>query len=140
MSFNKVTYKTTRSNGKIYMKSGVKKNKLLKIHSPLALFQSDQQACTEVAIVDQAQSTVPIVVNKHQFQALRSNPNANISLTNKKRKKLLKRLRHAGLISSTNKANMMAVEIARPTNPFHFDFTSIVPIESETGTIIGPCC
>ena len=105
------------------MKSGVKKNKVLKIHSPLALFQSDQQNCTEIAIVDQAQSTVPIVVNKHQLQALCSNPNANISISNKKRKKLLKRLLHSGLISNTNKANMMAVEIARPTNPFHFNFT-----------------
>lgn len=48
-----------------------------------------------------------IIVNKHQLQALKSNPNANTSLTKKQLKKLKNRVRATALLNaSSNQSDM----------------------------------
>lgn len=50
-----------------------------------------------------------IIVNKHQLQALKSNPNANTALTKKQLKKLKNRVRASALLNTSS--NQISMEL-----------------------------
>ena len=129
MTFNRVSYKTARSTGNLYISRGISKSRKPTILSPAILFKQDNENSSDLSS--------SLVTNKHQYNSLKSNPNASISLSNKKRRQIFRKLKHLRFVRDEPKKEAMNVVSLDATNPFHFDFSSIVPIQNEIGTVIG---
>ena len=125
---------------------GIKNPKLQK-RSPLSLFEAklgEGSTCTDLILRDHERNLDidnTCLINSQQLLSKRSNPTANVKIGKKKQKKILKKLRHFGLVQRTilDETSQMETSSDKQNNRpvIMHDFSHIKPVKSLEGTVVG---
>lgn len=97
-------------------------------------------------ITESEETNKILVINNHQKKSRLSNPNANISLNSKKKRRLIKRLQYAGLMAAASPMELSEVADAHDKDAIDFytqktinlsAILDVKPIEGDAGTVLG---